>query len=243
VRHLAIDPEAGLKISVREVLSLAIGLGGVVLLADGIYHLLEIGTCGTGGPHVIARECPQGSGIWGSLLPVGLLLWFIGLFVSKEGLVKPGAGQIVWSALFAGGGFALLYLVLTQPDLGPGSELAAYIMAAVFLPLGLGIWIPTLLKLRRKQRGSAEPQTTDAAVAGDRTAWTKQLHQLLSDKALTRAEFDQLKRHRAGFGDRLDLIQQLADLKASGLLSAEEFAAKKHTVMLGDSRLPGRAAD
>jgi hypothetical protein len=140
VRHLAIDPEAGLKISVREVLSLVIGLGGVVLLANGIYHLLEI-------------------------------------------------------------------------------------------------------ELQRKQRGSAEPQTTDAAVAGDRTAWTKQLHQLLSDKALTRAEFDQLKRHPAGSGDRLDLIQQLADLKASGLLSAEEFAAKKHTVMLGDSRLPGRAAD
>lgn len=235
MRHLAIGPEVGLKISVREVLSLVIGLGGVALLATGIYHLLDIGTCGTGGPHVIARECPQGSGIWGPLLPVGLVLWFIGLFVSKEGLIKPGAGQIVWSALFAGGGFALLYLVLTQPDLGPGSELGAYIMAAVFLPLGLGIWIPALLKLRRKQDGTAEPQTTDAAVAGDHTAWTKQLHQLRSDGGLTRAEFDRLKGDPAGFADRLDLIQQLADLKAAGLLSAEEFAAKKHTVILGDS--------
>ncbi|WP_432824453.1 SHOCT domain-containing protein [Dactylosporangium sp. CA-092794] len=219
----------------REVLSLVIGLGGVALLANGIYHLLDVGTCGTGGPHAIAHECPQGSGIWGSLLPVGLILWFIGLFVSKEGLVKPGAGQIVWSALFAGGGFILLCLVLTQPALGPGSQLAAYIMAAVFLPLGLGIWIPTLLKLRRKQHDSAEPQTTTAAMADDRTARTKQLHQLRSDKALTRAEFDQLKRDPAGFGDRLDLIQQLAGLKAAGLLSVEEFAAKKHTVMLGGS--------
>ena len=215
-----------MRISVREVLSLVIGLGGVALLASGIYHLLDIGTCGTGGPHMIARECPQGSGIWGPLLPVGLFLWFIGLFVSKEGLVKPGAGQIVWSALFAGGGFALLYLALTQPDLGPGSKLAAYIMAAVFLPLGLGIWIPTVLKLRRKRLGS---------VAGDRTAWTKQLHQLRHAKALTPAEFDQLERDHAGSADRLELIRQLADLKASGLLSEEEFAAKKHTVILGDS--------
>ncbi|GAA3268598.1 SHOCT domain-containing protein [Dactylosporangium vinaceum] len=228
-----------MKISVREVLSLMIGLGGVALLASGIYHLLDVGTCGTGGPHVIARECPQGSGIWGVLLPIGLFLWFIGLFVSKQGLVKPGAGQIVWSALFAGGGFALLYLVLTQPDLGPGAELAAYIMAAVFLPLGVGIWIPSLLKLRRKPPGGPEAQTTEATVAGDRTAWMQQLHRLLGDEALTRAEFDRLARDPAGSGGRVALIQQLADLRASGLLSAEEFTAKKHTVLLGDS---GRAA-
>ena len=230
-----------MKISVREVLSLVIGLGGVALLASGIYHLLVVGTCGTGGPHAIARECPQGSGMWGVFPPVGLLVWFIGMAVSKEGLIKPGAGIIVWSALFAGGGFGLLYLVLTQPDLGPGSEVGAYIMAAIFLPLGLGVWVPTLLKLWRKQRGSAEPQTTDAADAEDRTASTEQ-HleqlqrlQLFIDGALTRAEFDQVERDPAGWADRLDLIQQLADLKASGLLSEEEFAAKKHIVMLGDS--------
>ncbi|MFI5914294.1 SHOCT domain-containing protein [Dactylosporangium sp. NPDC051541] len=227
-----------MKISVREVLSLVIGLGGVALLASGIYHLLVVGTCGTGGPHAIARECPPGSGMWGVFLPVGLFVWFIGLFVSKEGLAKPGAGTIVWTALFAGGGFGLLFLLLTQPDLGPGSAVGAAIMAAIFLPLGLGVWVPTLLKLVRKRRGRAEPQPSAAANDGDGPASTEQhLDQLgrlrlVIDGALTRAEFDQVERDPAGWAGRLALIQQLADLRASGLLSEEEFAAKKHIVML-----------
>lgn len=229
-----------MKFSVREIVSLVLGLGGIAILGIGMTNVLDTGTCASGGAHAIARQCPPGSAAWGFLLPVGFFVWFAGLFVSKEGLVKPGAGRIIWTVGFAGGGVALLVNALTQPSLGPGSALGSYIMAAVFIPAGVGVWIPAVIRLG--WRGSSpEPQPrvapTPRPTVRDRTAFLLQLNRLRSGGALTRAEFDQLKAED-GSG-QLDLIQQLADLKASGILTADEFEAKKQTVMHGDS---GRAA-
>jgi hypothetical protein len=251
-----------MKLTVREMLSLTLGLGGIALLGLGMSHILDTGTCGSGGPHAIARECPEGSGVWGVLLPVGFFVWFVGLFVSKGGLVKPGAGQVIWTVGFAGGGLALLLKAFTQSSLGPGSSLGIYIMASIFIPLGVAIWIPTAVRFLRRRRTGPGSQQTDAEVgghasrpvgrteaAGDRRARRKQLNELRSSGALTRAEFDRLKGDQAApvldgshepAGDRLALIQQLAALKASGILTTEEFEAKKRTVMLGDSARPGR---
>jgi hypothetical protein len=102
-------------------------------------------------------------------------------------------------------------------------------MAAIFLPLGLGIWVPALLRLRRGRRASPEPRELVAAVG--REAWLRQLNQLRSSGALPRAEFDQLKRDDEPSADTLALIGQLAGLKASGVLTREEFEAKKQAVM------------
>jgi hypothetical protein len=242
-----------MKVSVRETLSLVFGLGGVAMLGIAISKMLDVGTCGSGGPHAIARECPHGSGVLGALLPVGFFVWLISLFVSKAGLTKPGAGQVVWTVGFAGGGTALLLKAWTDPTLGPGSYLAIYLMAGIFIPFGIAIWIPALLRLRRGRRAGPETGTTTATPKADagptrgvsgRRARMQQLNRLRSSGALTRAEFDQLKREPAGpvvdghpepSRDRLALIQQLAGLKASGILSAEEFEAKKQTVMLGEA--------
>jgi hypothetical protein len=243
-----------MKVTVRETLSLVLGLGGIALLGIGMSNVLDVGTCGSGGPYVIARACPKGSGVWGVLLIVGFFVWFAGLFVSKEGLVKPGAGQIIWTAGFAGGGVALLVKAFTQSSLGQDSKLGIYIMASIFIPLGLGLWVPTAVRFLRRRTGPGEQKTDSEArghaarpvhqrgIAVDREAWMKQLNRLRSSGALTRAEFDQLKGDQAG-ADRLALIQQLAELRASGILTMQEFEAKKQAVMLGDSGRPGEAAD
>ncbi|WP_426504412.1 SHOCT domain-containing protein [Dactylosporangium sp. McL0621] len=246
-----------MKISVRETLSLVIGLSGVALLGIGVSKLLDTGTCGSGGPHVIARECPKGSGVWGVLLMVGFFMWLIGPFVSKANITKPGAGRVVWTVGFTGGGIALLIKGWTNPTLSADSYLAIYLMAGIFIPMGIAIWIPTLLRLRRAWRAgpatatapgteTASPKADAGPTSGvsDRRARMKQLNRLRSSGALTRAEFDQLKRDQAGpladdrqepSRDRLALIQQLAGLKASGILSAEEFEAKKQTIMLSEA--------
>ena len=250
-----------MKLTMREMLSLAIGLGGIALMGIALSKVLDTGTCASGGPYAIARECPKGSDAWGFMLPVGFFAWMGGMLASKGGLTKPGAGQIVWTVAFAGGGVALLLKALTQPSLGPGSKLGIYIMASIFIPFGIAIWIPALVRLRRERRASPGPQKADAVVSGDasrpvgqpgpvgdRRARMKMLNHLRSSGALTRAEFDQLKGDPARSAvdgghepsaDRLALIQQLAGLKASGILTKDEFEAKKQTVMLGGSNQPG----
>ncbi|WP_110319472.1 hypothetical protein [Mycolicibacterium moriokaense] len=73
----------------------------------------------------------------GVLLIGGFIAAFIGLFVSEGGFKRPGAGQIVWGALFSGLGIWVLAKVLLGPQLPPDAELASYIIAAVFIPIGL----------------------------------------------------------------------------------------------------------
>ncbi|WP_433040161.1 SHOCT domain-containing protein [Dactylosporangium sp. CS-033363] len=257
-----------MKLTTREIVSLALGLGGVAMLGIAISHLLDTGTCGSGGPYVTARECPEGSAVWGLALPVGFFVWLTSLFVSKAGLAKPGAGQIVWTVGFLGGGLALLFKAFTQ-TLGADANLGIYIMASIFIPAGIAIWIPAFVRFSRERRASPtspQPAKTGAVVGGhvsrrvSRTgpadnhdkARMRQLNQLRSSGALTRAEFDRLKRDPARpardgshepAADKLAVIRQLAELKASGILTPAEFEAKKQTVILGDLRRTGEAAD
>lgn len=137
----------------RTVASLIVGLGGLAMMAWAVYALLQTGTCGTGGPYQITKPCPPGSGLTGWLLMGGFFAWFAGLFLSNNGLVKPGVGQLIWCGLFLGGGAALLLLALAD-NTPSDSNLAAYIMAAVFIPLGLaGAVLPFLAV--RKERGNS----------------------------------------------------------------------------------------
>lgn len=230
-----------MRLTVRAAASLLLGFTGVVAAGAGLNRLLDVGTCASGGPSVIARQCPEDTTLWSLLLPVGFVIWMVGLFLSEEGLVKPGTGQIVWTTGFTGGGVALLIKVLTSP-IEPGAKFGLYAVAAVFIPMGLAFGIAGIVQLVRARRGDprdprnrpgGRPRTARPnADAGD--AHTKRLHRLRSMGALTREEFDRLRHDPAG--DRLALIQQLADLKSSGLLTAEEFEAKKLETLRGEHR-------
>ncbi len=48
-----------MKTVAREIASLVIGLIGIVLLGIGFNHVLDIGSCASGGPYAIARPCPE----------------------------------------------------------------------------------------------------------------------------------------------------------------------------------------
>ena len=131
-----------------------VGLAGIAVLALGMSHALDTGTCGSGGPYVIDRPCPHESALWGVMLMAGLPIWMAGMFISKHGLVEPGGGQIVWTLGFAGGGIALLVKVLLEPSLSSGAKLGALIMAGIFIPLGLAVAVVGVIGLRRRGRGA-----------------------------------------------------------------------------------------
>lgn len=238
-----------MKAVVREVVSLVVGLTGLVLLGIGMNHVLDIGTCTSGGSEVIAPACPEGTGSLFWLMMAGAIMWILAIMVSKGVFFAPGAGQFLWTAGFGGGGTALLIKVLTQPSMPPDSRLGASIVAAVFIPMGLVVGIIGIVQLLRRRRaggnGARRGKTGDRLRQGGpadavSTPWSrlKALNDLRSAGALTRAEFDELKpdladaepdHPRAPRIDRVALIRQLAARN----LSADEFEAGKRSIMLG----------
>ncbi|GLY25797.1 SHOCT domain-containing protein [Micromonospora sp. NBRC 101691] len=247
-----------MKTAARDIASLVIGLIGIVLLGIGLNHVLDIGSCASGGPYVTARPCPEGSTALFWLSLTGAIMWMLGIVASKQAFFQPGAGQVLWTAGFAGGGAALLVKVLTQPSMPPDARLGASIVAAVSIPMGLVVGVVGLVQLVRQRGagGSGSPRTKGGARTGNPRrrggptgavrapwVWLKALNDLRSTGALTREEFDALKADLAGSEpegsqppatDRVVLIRELAGQRASGALSAEEFEARKRSVMVGD---------
>lgn len=245
-----------MKTVAREITSLVIGLTGIVLLGVGLNQVLDIGSCASGGPYVIARPCPEGTtGIFWMTM-AGAIMWIVGIIVSRHAFLAPGAGQFLWTAGFAGGGIALLVKVLTQPSMPPDARLGASIVAATFIPMGLVVGVVGLVQLVRRRRGpgggGSRGRTGGARTGGPhrdgdqagvgRDSWArlKALNDLRSTGALTRAEFDVLKADLAGpdnprkpATDRVVLIRQLAEKRASGAMSTEEFEARKRRIVLG----------
>ncbi|MBO4208594.1 SHOCT domain-containing protein [Micromonospora echinofusca] len=248
-----------MKTAARDIASLVIGLTGIVLLGIGLNQVLDIGSCASGGSYVIARPCPEGTTALFWLTMAGAIMWILGIVVSRRVFTEPGAGLVLWTAGFAGGGAALLVKVLTQPSMPPDARLGASIVAGVFIPMGLVVGVVGVVQLVRQRggRGNGSRRTKGGAGTGDRhrrgvptgaagDAWTrlKALNDLRSIGALTRGEFDVLKADLAGSGadgpgrrsatDRVALIRQLADRRASGALSTAEFEARKRSVMRGE---------
>ncbi|MGB2571751.1 SHOCT domain-containing protein [Micromonospora citrea] len=238
-----------MKIAAREIASLVIGVTGIVLLGIGLNRVLDIGSCASGGSYAIARPCPEGTGAWFWLAMAGALMWILGIIVSRQNFSAPGAGQVLWTAGFAGGGTAMLVKVLTQPSMPPDARLGASIVAAIFIPMGLVVGIVGIVQLVRQRRTKdgtrpGGPRRRGAPTGAARDPWSrfKALNDLRSTGALTREEFDALKvdlarsepnGRREPAVDRVARIRQLADQRASGALSTAEFEAGKRSVLRG----------
>jgi hypothetical protein len=246
-----------MKTVVREIASLVVGLTGVVLTARGLNGALDIGSCASGGPYAITRPCPEGADMVFWMLAAGMVLWVVGMLVSKRVFVEPGAGQFLWVAGFAGGGGAVLVKVLTDPSMMPDARLGASIVAAVFIPMGLAVGIVGVVQLVRKRRGGGTARRRSqntrrhGTTSAPSDAWSrlKALNDLRSIGALTRAEFDALKADLAAREpdgpweptmERIAAIRQLAGQRTSGALSTAAFEARKRGVLLGQPTDPPR---
>ncbi|MDG4818044.1 MULTISPECIES: SHOCT domain-containing protein [unclassified Micromonospora] len=243
-----------MKASAREIVSLVVGLTGIVLLGIGLDHVLDIGSCSTGGSYVVANPCPEGSAVWFWVPMAGAVMWIVGLVGGGRSFTEPGSGQILWTVGFAGGGAAMLVKVLTQPTMPPDAKLGASIVAAISIPMGLIVGVVGLVQLVRRRRGggtgsrrtnTGDLRHRDGQPAAGPDAWSrmKALNELRSTGALTREEFVALRadladsaagRRRVPAIDRVALIRRYADQRASGALSTAEFEAKKRGLMPGE---------
>lgn len=159
----------------RYLVCTIVGLGlfgfGIAIFDGALYDLLKIGTCASGGPYVSARPCPSGTeryilSLFGGLLAVavGLGIWAMrgrrpGVAAGGRHGAVLGASLLGWCGLFLSAGIVCLVAAL-RGGLGPGASTGAWIVAGIFIPMGL---IPLLgvLAALVKRRGQSPPSATD----------------------------------------------------------------------------------
>jgi hypothetical protein len=130
------------------LIGLALTVASCVAIAYSVYQLLQIGTCASGGPYQVARECPGGTERLGLAIPVAVMTMLIGLgLYAARGRApgsdrdpRPGMGLVIlWCGLFFGIAFASFWGVW-GPDAspGPGGKLGGLIIGFLFVPMGIG---------------------------------------------------------------------------------------------------------
>jgi hypothetical protein len=182
-----------------------------VAVGYGIFQLLQVGTCASGGPYVSARECPDGIGGLMFALSGGIILLFVaaGIYIARG--TPPGsdrkpqnAGVVIW--FWTGLFWALAigcFLAVWGPDAnpGPGGETGGLIVGFMGAIMGAG----GLLALKfggRKKRASATVNPAMVKVAQTASRFSgaanpedrlETLDRLRRQGTITEAEFQTLK--------------------------------------------------
>lgn len=172
----------------RDVLLLAVGVGGLVLCITimylGMRAVMDVGgMCAEGGPYEIRQECPDGA-------PLALILGSFGLF--GFGALALGAGQVVggwgwtaglaWTGLFAVLGWNFLEYGIIDPPEGETIIWGWLIPGIVFELMAFGPVVLALGAIRSGLRagpdGAGRVQRSNASSPNDtppgsgRPGWT-----------------------------------------------------------------------
>jgi hypothetical protein len=137
--------------AIANVVAGLFALGALVVFELSLVHLLQTGTCASGGPYVSARQCPSGTGGWIAGLTLSI---FAGLIASLV-FVATARGKVGWGSIMFGTFFTVTALVAGYAALfddqavsAPGAQLGGLIVAGIFLPMGL---IPLALGIKALQ--------------------------------------------------------------------------------------------
>jgi hypothetical protein len=199
---------------VRYVIRTALGMGLFafcwVAIAYGIFQLLQVGTCASGGPYVSARECPDGIERLLFSLMGGIVGLFLAAFIYAGRGAPPGSdrkpenGALVvwfWTGLFwslAVGSFLGVWGPEANP--GPGGKTGGLIVGFMGLVMGAGGFLA--LGLGRGRRDPQKVRPVVARVANTATRFSgaagsvdrlETLDRLRRQGTLTEGEFQTLK--------------------------------------------------
>jgi hypothetical protein len=132
----------------RTIAGLVLCVAATAAMGLALWHLLDTGTCASGGPYVSARPCPDGTTTWILLAPASVIVLLAGMALMGR-LIVP------WTIFFAGTGGTLVAAALAG-DLGPGGSSAAWSVGPMFVLMGVvpGVWA---LATWLRERGEPEP--------------------------------------------------------------------------------------
>lgn len=215
----------------RSLLGMAICLVALLFMVWALYHLVRTGSCASGGPYVSARPCPEGTGekILGLIGSIFGLLIGGGIYAARGGRGVGGTvgmGVVLWSLLFvslAVATFVAAYGPANNDD--SGAKTAAITLMIVFLPMGL---LPLIGAVgfgvgRKKVKGRVSGALRTYPKAAP-PQWTPPIPPAQPASA-TPAPTATAPGGQAG--DVAERLRKLDELRDTGLLTDEEFEAKK----------------
>ena len=129
----------------------------IVLVDNGLFHLVRTGNCGSSSTYVTYRPCPPGTGahilsliggIFGALIGIGLYA-----ARGKHGGTRSsiGLGLIMWCLLFVTIAGSIAYAAYGPGNNdSAGAKTTAVILGVIFVPMGLAP-LPLMFGGRRKR--------------------------------------------------------------------------------------------
>lgn len=202
-------------------LGLAIVSTGLTLVFLSMRAVMDIGGyCASGGPYVIATECPGGTA---ALLPAGIIGGLVGVWmyaVTSSKLPGPRLTLLTWSALFLSLGWNFWEYGLNPPDGSDGLVWGWIICGVVFVLMGA---FPLLGLANR----DIAKQLLWADAPSD-TPVDPYPHGVRASAIPRRSP----SRPPAAEPDSIPAaLERLAALHSSGALTDDEFAAAKQRIL------------
>lgn len=222
------------KYLTRVLLGGAIFVGSITWATWALYKVLRIGTCASGGPYVSARPCPTGTGA----VILGLIVGIFGLLIGAAIIAARGAdrpskanvGLLAW-----GLGFTLPCAGILVSIYGPASQgradskLGGLIVLGVFGLMGVP---PLLMSLGRVFR-FGERRKAGAAFARSSIplAGTPRPVTIVSPPGSPAPVPRPVVPPAAASAGTIEQLEQLAELKRTGVLTEAEFEAAKRRIL------------
>ena len=206
-----------------SLLGMLVSLAALLLMTWALYHLVRTGTCASGGPYVSARPCPEGTGakILGLMGAIFALLIGGGIYAARGNRgygATLGMGIVLWSLLFislAAATFVAAFGPANNDD--PGARTAAIVLAIVFLPMGILPLIGAVGFGFGRSRLKGKVSVTASSYPKPAPP-----------------QFDVSPPPRPAGAQAADVtarLRKLDELRDSGLLTDEEFQAKKAEIL------------
>ena len=135
-----------------QLLGMALLIAGLLLLNYLVFDLGRYGTCASGGPYVIARECADGT----ELKMAGILLAVVAALIGTGLARSARVGVAAWGMLFASLAITFVMIAFGPAAGDNGFGITAIIVGLVFFAMALpALWMA--VKLDGSQRTLGDP--------------------------------------------------------------------------------------
>ncbi len=210
-------PDETARLPLGRVIGYLLGIAAlafcITLLWLGMRAVMDLGGfCASGGPYVIAVECPDAVlattplSIFGAFLAIGLILWG-GAGLGGEWM---SLAFLAWPALFLSLGWNFLEYGLFPPD-DSGWVWSWLFCGVLFVLMGA---VPLAIAIGIAREGSGGSGRSYA-----------------SGRVVVRPTPPQPRPDTEEDGDIVDRLERLASLRRRGDLTNEEFEAAKATLI------------
>jgi hypothetical protein len=228
-----------LRYILRTLIGLSVMVASITLISYAVFQLLQIGTCASGGPYEVARECPPGTErIMFAIFPAVLVMLGAAALYASRG-TPPGSDDKasgasallwIWSGLFLGIAFACFWGVWgPNANPGPGGDLGGLIVGFLFVPMGLAPLVFALLGLRDGRKARTPATGAEPAQGLMRSLGTTVVRSAPKPTGFGTPPAPS----GAGGGDKVARLEQLEKLRRDGVVTDAEFERLKQEILGG----------